>query len=356
MYQDLKLQPLAIGSLPHKDVNSAIELIKKDFKYIPFVPQLININKNEDMTFQFMEGFPSFNPDKPDEFILNLENEEFLTGLETFLSDYEEIIADINNPICEKYSISENYSHAFKEFENIIRTNKPKYAKAQIIGPFTLLTTLKDNNNNYAIYDETYKEIIVKLLTLKALWLIKRIKSANKETVPIIFMDEPTISQLGTCAYLSVNENDVIEMMREISDIIKAYGGICAIHCCGKFDWNILIKTGVNIIDFDAYSFSENLSIYSQEIKSYLQNGGKIGWGLVPTLDDSILEQLNSDILVQKFINSVNNLTKKGIDEKLVIDNSILTPSCGAGSLSIKGAENAMNLVSELSQELKKRF
>ena len=45
MYQDLKLQPLAIGSLPHKDVNSAIELIKKDFKYIPFVPQLINIIK-----------------------------------------------------------------------------------------------------------------------------------------------------------------------------------------------------------------------------------------------------------------------------------------------------------------------
>ena len=60
--------------------------------------------------------------------------------------------------------------------------------------------------------------------------------------------------------------------------------------------------------------------------------------------------------MVQNFENSVKYLTKKGIDEKLIIDNSLVTPSCGAGSLSVEMAEKAMDLVCELSNELRKRF
>ena len=356
MYQDLKLQALAIGSLPYTDINSAINLIKKDFSEIPFVPQLINISKNEDMIIQFFECLPAFKPEKPEEFKLDIENEDFILGLETFLSDYEEIISDINSPVLEKYAISKNFSHAFEQFTKIIQNSKPKYAKAQIVGPFTLLTTLTDPEGNYAIYDETYKEIITKLLILKALWQIKCIKDANPDTTPIIFMDEPTLSQLGTSAYLSVDVNEVIKTIKEISEIIKSNGGISAIHCCGKFDWEILTKTNVNIIDFDAYSFSENITLYKQNIEAFLNKDGKIGWGIVPTSDDKLLNKLNIDTLIKKYTDSVNNLTKIGIDEKLIIDNSILTPSCGAGSLSIKGAERAMDLVFELSNELKKRF
>ena len=356
MYENLKLQPIAIGSLPHNDVLSAMNLIKKNFCEIPFVPQLINLSKNEDMIVQFLEGLPTFNSQNGKNFVLDIENEEFVGGLEEFLTDYEEIISDPNSPILEKYKISENYSHSFKSFENLIRDTKPKYAKAQIVGPFTLLTTLTDKNGNYAIYEETYKEIIVKLLTLKALWQIKHIRKANPDTIPIIFMDEPTISQLGTCAYLTIDISNVIEIITEISDYIKENSGISAVHCCGKFDWDVLTKTNVDIIDFDAYSFSEHIGIYHTHIDGFLKKGGKIGWGIVPTLDEQILSELNTDVLIKKYLDSVNNLTKKGIDEKLIIDNSILTPSCGAGALTIQGAERAMQLVNELSSELKKRF
>ncbi len=356
MCENLKLQSIAIGSLPHKDVSSAMNLIKENFAQIPFVPQLINLSKNEDMIIQFLEGLPSFHSENGENFVPDMENEEFIEGLEEFLTDYEEIISDLDSPLTEKYQISENFSHAFKSFEELIKETTPPYAKAQIIGPFTLLTTLTDKNGNYVIYDETFREIIIKILTLKALWQIKRIKKANPATTPIIFMDEPTVSQLGTCAYLTVNISDVVEMITQISDITKANGALSAVHCCGKFDWSILTKTGVDIIDFDAYSFAQNLEIYHKEIENYLHNGGKISWGIVPTLDEQILSELNTETLVKKYLNSVNNLTKKGIDEKLIINNSILTPSCGAGSLSVQGAERAMSLVHELSLELKKRF
>lgn len=352
---NLKLQALAIGSLPHNTVESAMEVVKKDFSEIPFYPQLSNINRNEDMTIQFLEGLPSFLPSN-ESFEIDTESEKFFEDLESFFTDYEEIIADTDTDILEKYAISREFSSTFPEFEKIIKNTKPQYAKAQIIGPFTLAAMLTDQNGINAIFDETLREIVVKLLTLKVLWQIKHIKQANPTTIPIIFMDEPTLSQLGTSAYLTISEKDVVDMLAEISEIIHQNGGISAIHCCGKCDWTILIKAKADIINFDAFAFSEHLGLFAQEIDKFLQDGGKLAWGLVPTLDVEALKNITLADLIKDFGQGIKYLTNKGIDEKLIIDNSLITSSCGAGSLSVELAQKAMDLVFELSNELRKRF
>lgn len=355
-YSNLKLQALAIGSLPHNDLTKAMNVVKKDFPQIPFFPQLKNINKNEDMIIQFLEGLPSFLPSKLENFTIDSDSEEFFEDLETFFTDYEKITSENNAEILEHYEISKDFSSSFEEFENIIKTTKPQFAKGQIVGPFTLATTLQDNNGKAVIYDETLKDIIVKLLSLKALWQIKRIKKANPDTTPIIFMDEPSISQLGTSAYMTISEAEVIQMLKEISDIIKANGGISAIHCCGKCDWSIPMKAKIELLNPDAYTFAENFSIYYKMIENHLLSGGKIAWGLIPTLDVDALRDTTLKNLIEKFEQAVKYLTNKRIDEKLIIDNSLITSSCGAGSLSIENAERAMDLVSELSKELKARL
>lgn len=355
-YSNLKLQALAIGSLPHNDLTKAMNVVKKDFPQIPFFPQLKNINKNEDMIIQFLEGLPSFLPSKLENFTIDSDSEEFFEDLETFFTDYEKITSENNAEILEHYGISKDFSSSFEEFENIIKTTKPQFAKGQIVGPFTLATTLQDNNGKAVIYDETLKDIIVKLLSLKALWQIKRIKKANPDTTPIIFMDEPSISQLGTSAYMTISEAEVIQMLKEISDIIKANGGISAIHCCGKCDWSIPMKAKIELLNPDAYTFAENFSIYYKMIENHLLSGGKIAWGLIPTLDVDALRGTTLKNLIEKFEQAVKYLTNKRIDEKLIIDNSLVTSSCGAGSLSIENAERAMDLVSELSKELKARL
>ncbi len=352
---NLKLQALAIGSLPHNTVESAMEVVKKDFSEIPFYPQLSNINRNEDMTIQFLDGLPSFLPSN-ESFEIDTESEKFFEDLESFFTDYEEIIADTDTEILEKYAISKDFSSTFPEFEKIIKNTKPQYAKAQIIGPFTLAAMLTDQNGINAIFDETLREIVVKLLTLKVLWQIKHIKQANPTTIPIIFMDEPTLSQLGTSAYLTISEKDVVDMLAEISEIIHQNGGISAIHCCGKCDWTILIKAKADIINFDAFAFSEHLGLFAQEIDKFLQDGGKLAWGLVPTLDVEALKNITLADLIKDFGQGIKYLTNKGIDEKLIIDNSLITSSCGAGSLSVELAQKAMDLVFELSNELRKRF
>ena len=349
------LECLAIGSLPHINLENAMELVKKDFKNIPFWPQLTKINKNEDMIFQFLGNMPSFFIDiESGKTYLETESDKFFEDMEQFFCDYEEIIADINSEIIEKYAI--NYSCAFPEFIKIIKETKPAFAKGQIVGPFTLATTLVDKNGKCAFYDETLKEIITKTLSIKALWQIKNIRSANPDTTPIIFIDEPSISQLGTSAFITISTEEVVEMIKEISDLIKENGAISAIHCCGKCDWDIPISAGVNIINFDAYTFSQNLSLHSKSIKSFLEQGGKIAWGVIPTLHPEVLENAKLDTMLTVFKKAVKYLTEKGIDEKIIIANSLITPSCGAGALSEGLAEKAMDLTKQLSDTLKERY
>ena len=348
------MECLAIGSLPYKNPQKAIETVQKYFKNIPFWPQLSKVSKNEDMTIQFLEGMPSFFLSEDENFSFDTENEKFFHDIEIFLSDYENIINQNAPELLEKFAITSDFSSTFNLFLDLIRENNCQYAKGQITGPFTLATTLTDKKGRCAIYDDTLKELIVKILSLKALWQVKKIKS--KGAKPIIFIDEPTISQLGTSAYITITKDDTIAMLKEIIDIIKNNGGITAIHCCGKCDWSVPIKSNVEIISLDAYHYAQNLSIYHKQIEQFLEKGRKIAWGIIPTKAPTLLEKTDLQTMQSKFDKAVNYLTKKGIDEKLIIDNSFVTPTCGAGSLSETLAEKAMKLTYELSNSLKERY
>ena len=351
----LTLECLAIGSLPHVNLEKAMEIVKKDFSAIPFWPQLTNLNKNEEMIFQFLENMPSFFIDnKTGKTYLETESDKFFEDIEQFFSDYAEIIENPYTDTIEKYAI--NYSSTFPELIKIVKETKPEYAKGQIVGPFTLATSLTDKSGRCALYDETLKEIIVKTLTIKALWQIKQIKTAFKETTPIIFIDEPSISQLGTSAYITTSPDEVVEIIKTISDTIHANGAISAIHCCGKCNWEVPINAGVDIINLDAYTFAQNLSLFSSKLSKYLENGKKIAWGIVPTLHPEELERANLGNMTDIFDKAVKYLTRKGIDEKIIIANSLITPSCGAGALDEKLAEKAMDLTKELSINLKERY
>ncbi|MDR1168542.1 MAG: hypothetical protein LBK53_06625 [Heliobacteriaceae bacterium] len=343
-----KFECLAVGSVPHKSLDKAMSLVKENFSQIPFWPQMVKIDKNEDMIVQFTQNMPSFFSDG-DKIYLETESDEFFGDLETFFEHYGKIVKSGNDKVLENYAVG--YSLAFEPFIEIVRETKPAYAKGQITGPFTLSAALTDKAGRCALYDETLREIIVKTLSLKAIWQIKRIKAASPETTPVIFIDEPSVSQLGTSAFLTISAEEVTGMIKEVSDLIQENGALSAIHCCGKFDWALPVNAGVNIINFDAYA--QNPAVFHSEIKRFLENGGKIAWGVVPTLDKDALQKADLQQMIRVFENGVKNLTAKGINEKIILDNSLVTPSCGAGGLSEELAQKAMSLTCQLSKALR---
>lgn len=354
----LTLKSTAIGSLPHKNAQDAMELIFDKFKEIPFWPQLAGVDKKEDMTVQYIQGIPGIVYDERNcKYYYDSQSDEFFEQLEEFFMDYESIVSEKDLTNLDKYAITSPYTSAIPIYLEQIKNSDYKYAKGQIVGAFSFGTSLCDAENVCAFYDETYREVLIKALTLKAIWQIEQVKKANPRTKVIMFMDEPVLSQLGTSAFMTVKREDVVSMLKEISDIIKDFGAISAVHCCGKADWSILIDAGIEIINFDAYSYTKSLSAHIGEIENFVKNGGYIAWGIVPTLDKEALAKTNLDELEQKFEDAVEDLVKKSsLNKDLIIKQSFFTPSCGAGGLSMELAQKAMTLVNELSDSLKTKY
>lgn len=356
----LTLKATAIGSLPHNNELSAIDLIFDKFKEIPFLPQLANVDKKEDMTTQYIQGIPGILFDQINcKYYYNAQDDIFFEKLEEFFLDYESIVNEKDLTNLDKYAITPPYSNAINHFLENLKKDNYDYAKCQIIGPFTWGTTLCDTENVCAFYDDTYREVLIKGLTLKAIWQIEQIKKTNPNITPIIFMDEPVISQLGTSAFVTVKREDVVSAIKEISEVIKKFGAISAVHCCGKADWSIIIDANIDVINFDAFSYTKSLTTHIEEITNFIKNNGYIAWGIVPTLDKNELEQTNVEKLAEKFncgVLELANKSKNKLTKELILEQSFFTPSCGAGGLSVELAEKAMSLVNELSAKIKKEY
>lgn len=346
--------PTSIGSLPHDNPEKAVELVFKYFPDIPVIGQLANVSPKEDMLSQYNEKIPGIIFDETDNrWYMDQESETFFEELEEFFLDYESIVNEGNTNLLEKYAISKDYCSTLPLFLNKLKETKPAFVKGQITGPFTFGTSVVDREKKCILYDETLKEIYLKGLTLKALWLVKKFKEASPDSKPIIFMDEPTISQYGSSAFITIKKENIIGSISEITSVLQKNGVLVGIHCCGKSDWSLITESGVDILNFDGFYFGESLSLFSKEIENFLKKGGIIAWGIIPTLDVDALETVNIEILAKKFEDAKTYLVNKGVEEKLILENIIITPSCGAGSLTVEQAEKAMALTSELAAYLK---
>jgi len=350
--RDLSLNYTAIGSLPFSDKNApsrALDYVFEHFAEIPFWPQLPHFARNEDMVLQFSGALPGLEFDG-EKYFFDTETERFALELEELYLDYETVLGGGEVP--DKYKPNSCTIDEFLVRLKVAET--PKYVKGSITGPFTMCTSLTDKDGKCAFYDELLKDAIVKTITLSALWQVK--KFGNIGATSIIFMDEPSISQLGSSAFLTVEDETVTSAISEIAGAIKQFGGLAGIHCCGKTNWEVPAAADLNIINFDAFSFSQNLSTQADKIAEFLGGGGILAFGIVPTLDVEALRASDVASLEEKFEESLEFLTNKGIKKEQLLAQCFITPSCGCGSLSETEAIKALEYTKKLSKKLKGKY
>lgn len=356
---DLAFYSTGIGSVPHNDVDSIIRFVSKAFKNIPFWPQMSRISRFEDMIIQVGEGLPGlvYN-DEENRCYIDPTDENFFIELEEFLADYDSIVSEGKTEILDKYAITPKYASAFRPWVEQIKSLNPIAIKGQTIGPFTYATTLTDLNKKCAYYDDTLREVIEKFLTLKALWQLEQFKKVCPGKHYIISLDEPSMSQYGSSAFLTVQKKDIVASLNAVAEVIHQFGGISLAHCCGNTDWSIITSSKVKMLNFDAYNFSDSITLYPQDIKSFIDRGGLIAWGLIPTLDPNQIEEANLDKVVQLFEKTKQILCNKGVDEFKLLKQSIITPSCGCGigSVTVEQAEKAMTLTSEAAKYMRGKY
>ncbi|MBN2468522.1 MAG: hypothetical protein JXD19_10265 [Deltaproteobacteria bacterium] len=354
MHTIAQCQATAIGSFPHDNADDVVRIITECIPRIPVWPQL-PFYSEEGMTRQYNEGMPGLTA-QDDRIFFDTLQPTFEADLLTFFEDYLEALELSEMPVDHRFGISPRCARGFYALKETLASRRDNLVavKGQITGPITLATTLTDQNRRSAYYDPQLREVVVKTLALKAKWQVHQLRSLG---VPVVvFIDEPSLAAYGSSAFLGISEADVINDLREIIDQIHAEGGIAGIHCCENTDWGMLMRTGIDILNFDAYGFFDRVVLYAKELKYFINQGKVLAWGLVPTGNQEDIRRETASSLLERWETCLQGLIGIGIERARAIQQSLLTPSCGTGSLTPELSQRVMHLLKDLSELVRRVY
>ena len=327
-----------IGSLPHRDPARAVAAVLNALPRCPFWPQLPQRSPLEGMTQQYLEGMPCLRERPTGDPVADP------AAVEELATYYESLLLD--SP--EAFGLSRERAPGFYALEEALvqpALGAVEYLKAHITGPVTLATSLKDGAGREVLHDDSLRGAVASLLAAKALWQVRRL--ARFGVPVIVFLDEPVMEVYGS-AYSTLNRELVLELWQPTLESLAQAGALSGIHCCGNTDWGLLFESGTDIVNFDACHFLEKMLLYPAQVQGFLERGGALAWGAVPTS----AEARGCDVagLSAQLDTGVRRLAAAGVDEALLRRQSLITPSCGMGSLDEPLAEHILALLAGVSE------
>ncbi len=344
--------PVLIGSLPVDDHDEAVKLV---FQYTPQIPLWVQlpVYKEEGMIAQFLTGMPGL-ATQQGKAVIDTASREYDDAVLQFYEEYMAVKAGEITLEQSRFVLKPDAARGFFSCVEHIRTlaDLPTAVKGQITGPITFGLGLTDQNGKAVFYNEQLRDTVVKLLAYKARWQVKRLSEFGCQV--IIFFDEPALAGFGSSAFISISRNEVAECFEEVIDAVHAEGGLAGIHVCANVDWPLILDSKADIISFDAYSFFDKLILYPDHIKRFMASNGILAWGIVPTLNPEDIAKETTASLVSAWEEQVRAVEALGIDMPTILAQSLITPSCGTGSLSLDLALKVLRLTKEVSDIIRK--
>ena len=261
-----------IGSMPYPDGKAICERLVSILD-IPAWPQLSRRSFHENMYVQFSPPLPGIVLDEEKEKIIFDTQNDISPALEEFYAHY--LAEDVDS-----FGLKPDYAAGFYLMLDTLHQTPGEWAKGQVTGPVSFGLTVTDQNLRASLYDDMLADAIVKNTAMSARWQVRQLRSVRPNI--IIFVDEPYLASFGS-AYISLSREQVIAMLDEVFAGIHAEGALAGVHCCGNTDWSVLLSTQVDILNLDAFYYLENLSLYAAELRAFLDRGGCVAWGIVPT-------------------------------------------------------------------------
>ncbi|NWG04880.1 MAG: hypothetical protein HXY44_18655 [Syntrophaceae bacterium] len=341
----------AMGIMPHKDIDKALELVLG--LDIPFWPQLPHISLYEDMYIQTSENFPGITVD-------------FEKGRLAFnTARFEEELNDYftKTEIPETYALTPEYSLVFQKF---LSQNLKGYRaiRGQITGPVSFGFKVLDENLKPIIYNEEVKTILFDFIQKKVNVQYQELKAKNQNA--FVWVDEPGLGYVfsGLSGY---NDQQAKE---DYYQFVQGIEGPKGLHLCAEVNLPYLLELGVEILSFDAFQIGFMPKEYTQSVVEFIKKGGIISWGVVPTEFKSLEVQTPETLtsLLASYWEVISGNTDVSLDQ--IAEQALIAPArCCLVELTIDAAERskisnieekivekAFSYLPEISQILKKRF
>jgi hypothetical protein len=344
--------PVLIGSLPLQDHAAATELIMAHTPAIPLWPQL-PVFLAEGMLRQFLPGLPGVS-ETEGRLAIDTEKDDFEAEILAFYEEYLAVAEGGGDLVDSRFALSEKEAKGF--FTLLDKANRDKETlvalKGQITGPITFCTGLVDQHGRAIFYNDQLRDAAVKLLALKARWQTRKMKEIT-DTV-LLFFDEPALAGLGSSAFITITADAIIACLAEVFDAVRAEGGLVGVHVCANTEWPVIFDAGIDILSYDAYSFFDRLILYPEHLRSFLERGGILATGIVPT-DEERIDAESADSLVARWDLQTTQLERLGFSRDRIIAQTLITPSCGTGSISPNHARKVLEMTRDVSAVIRSR-
>lgn len=344
---NLNFNNLPVGSLPYEDIQLCKQMMLRLFDKVPFLPELPLINPNNEIFHNTIENFPCIQL-KEGKLLITENNSDKLIQLVTLM----EKIYNSSPP----YDIDMFGTDApfFYMYTEILKRLKPKTTVINLVGPFTLISSIFNKNSAAILLDKTYRKFIICLVTIKALWFIKQIKEASPDTKLLIMFDERNLIKYGTLKRTneSITKESVVSILSKVFSRLRKEGALIGVQSFDKCNWQLVFDTEcVDMISFDAYNNPTNLNILAPGVNQFLAKGGCINWGIVPVMNENAIRSLTPNTIYDRLMATMENLSSEGVSMDLLLKRSTVSVQGDLSKYPIIFAEKALMMANSLADK-----
>jgi len=328
----------AMAVMPHTDVDRALEAaLALD---VPFWPQLPNYSYYEDMYVQAAEHFPGI--------VLDLEKRTLRFSMEKFAEELEEALVHFEDPAY--FDVSETYSAVYHRFLALDLHDRPAI-RGQLEGPISFGFNVLDQDERPILFDDTVRPFMLDFMARRLNVQLARLQRKNANA--FMFVDEPGLQFL----FSAMAGYGDLKAKGDLDQFFAQVDRPRGIHLCGNPDWDFLLNLDLDVLSLDLYTNAEIFASYAKSIGRFLDRGGVIVWGIVPTgFEPFAKEEIPS--LIKRLEDVWQILWAKGIDRDRLVAQSMLSPAtcCLVNPDKELTVERAFAAVKRMGAELRDTY
>jgi hypothetical protein len=332
------LHTTAMAILPHDQVEPALQLaLSLD---IPFWPQLPHLSYYEDMYVQAGEHFPGILL-FPETGSIRFDTAKFYEELPQALEHWEDL---------DYFDISPQYSAVYHRFLDL---DLSRYVaiRGQMEGPVSFGLKILDETDRPIIFNDEVRPFMLDFMARRVQSQLSRLK--QKHDKAFMFIDEPGMQFIFSSLSGYPDTRAKEDLDRFFSQIDRPRG----IHLCGNPDWEFLLNRDLDILSLDIYSNGEVFRCYGKAVRRFLDRGGVLAWGIIPTGCEAF-EQQTPEKLIAYLETLWPVLEAAGIDRDQLLAQSLLSPAtcCLINPDREKTVTQAYSWLQEMSRRLREKY
>lgn len=329
-----------VGALPHTDPREACDEVLSLFPEIPYIPTLPNRGLLETIVFNDSPRLPGG---------VVREGKLRIDSSRDLAAEMEQIYLDFMEQNTAPYALSPEYYSGFSEMAGRDLSGSV-FLKTQVTGPVTFGMQVVDENRRPIYYDDQFADVLGKMIALRALWCEQEMHRFSGVTGTLVVLNEPYFASLGS-SVVPVRPDVVTAGWHDIAGMIE--GGL-GIHCCSNTDWEFVMGLDPSFISFDAYAVAREFLLYPDTLAEYLEKGGIVAWGIVPSQPDLFRECTEEELY--RIFAGIRDQVTGFCSPEVFYRQTVITPTCGIQSGDQVTAFRIMQTARNLSLRIREDY